>query len=95
MVKPILAATIPPPKPAFKVAGSSVRHGGGYVRPGGGLVQPEPKENPWKKYRLKVFPRRINGKWYKPGEWVYRKRVHGPGGASWIYGDHFDFMRGK
>ena len=79
--------------PAMKVAGSSPRHGGGYVRPGGGLVQPEPKENPWKKYRLKVFPRRINGKWYKPGEWVWRRYVLSPGGGFYEYGDQFDYMR--
>ena len=82
---------------AYKVAGN-VRYGrvsyngAGYVQPGGGLVEP-PKENPWKKYRLKVFPRRINGVWYKPGSIVYRRFVLSPGGGFYEYGDDFDYLR--
>ena len=84
--------TIPAPYgPAMKVAGNSPAR----IRSGGRGPLDRPPENPWRKYKLKLMPKRINGKWYKPGEWVYRKRVHGPGGATWIYGDHFDFMRGR
>jgi len=89
-----VAAVIPRMKPAFKVAASSPRRMSGRQTTGVWLDELEPS-NPWRKYKLKLLPKKINGKWYKPGEWVYRKRAFGPGGPGWIYGDHFDYMRGK
>lgn len=80
--------------PAMKVAGNSPGRMNGRRYSGVIVDEVEPK-NPWRKYRLKLFPKRINGRWYKPGEWVYRRRAYGPGGATWIYGDDFDFMRGR
>ena len=80
---------------ALKVAGNSSRRIQGKQWTGGWGDELYQNPNPWKKYKLKLLPKKINGKWYKPGEWVYRKRSFGPGGAGWIYGDHFDFMRGS
>jgi hypothetical protein len=81
---------------AYKVAGNSrrmsVNGAGGWVKPGGGLLD-EPKENPWKPYQLKLFPKRINERWYKPGDIVYRRRVFGPGGTHWQWGDEFDYLK--
>lgn len=54
-----------------------------------------PWSNPWEPYQLKLLPKRINGRWYKPGSWVYRKFVTTPGGGYYKYGDDFDFMRGR
>jgi hypothetical protein len=87
-----MAAVLPKIQPAFKVAasGPSSRNGRTYHSANHG----SPK-NPWEKYRLKLVPKRINGKWYKPGSWVYRKWVMTPGGGYWKYGDDFDFMRGR
>ena len=79
---------------ALKVAASSPRRIQGRSWSGVIVDELEPK-NPWQKYKLKLLPKKINGKWYKPGEWVYRKKTFGPGGTGWIYGDHFDFMRGR
>ena len=88
----MVANTMRSPRPAFKVAASSSSKRGAY-----GLSRPEydPNTNPWKKYQLKLIPKRINGKWYKPGAWVYRRYVLSPGGGYWKYGDDFDYMRGK
>lgn len=86
----MVANTLPAPKPAFKVAGDSPRRGKyGYSAP------KESPRNPWEKYKLKLLPKRINGRWYKPGDWVYRKFVMTPGGGYYKYGDDFDFMRGR
>jgi hypothetical protein len=87
-----VAAVLPRMKPAFKVAASSPRRGIGKTY---GVLVDEPLKNPWEKYQLKLLPKKINGKWYKPGAWVYRKFVMSPGGGYWKYGDDFDFMRGK
>ena len=86
-----MAAVLPRSKPAFKVAamGPSGR--------AGRRSKPDyaPPENPWQKYQLKLLPKRINGKWYRPGSWVYRRWVLTPGGGYYRYGDDFDYMRGK
>lgn len=87
----MVANTIPAPKPAFKVAGNSPRG----RRITGVIIDELEPSNPWQKYQLKLLPKKINGKWYKPGEWVYRRRTFGPGGSGWVYGDDFDFMRGR
>lgn len=50
--------------------------------------------NPWEPYRLKLLPKKINERWYAPGDIVYRKFVLSPGGGFWVYGDDFDFIRG-
>jgi hypothetical protein len=91
----IVAAVLPRMKPAFKVAASSPRRG--IRKPYGVLVDEDtiPPGNPWQKYRLKLLPKRINGKWYKAGSWVYRRWMPSPGGGYWKYGDDFDFMRGR
>lgn len=75
---------------AFKVAGN----GPARIRSTRKPVYQTP-ENPWQRYQLKLIPKRINGKWYKPGEWVYRRWVLSPGGGYWKYGDDFDYMRGR
>ena len=75
---------------AFKVA----NFGPGKITGRGGRRREELPTNPWQKYKLKFY-RRINGKWYKPGDWVYRKYLISPGGGYWKYGDDFDFMRGR
>lgn len=79
--------------PAMKVAGNSPAR----IRGRNGLGRPDyaPDPNPWEKYQLKLLPKRINGKWYKPGDWVYRRYVLSPGGGYYKYGDDFDFMRGR
>lgn len=51
-------------------------------------------KNPWEPYRLKIFPRLINERWYVPGDVVYRRFVFSPGGGHWVYGDDFDFIKG-
>ena len=89
-----MAAILPRMKPAFKVAGDSPRRISGRNFTGVIIDELDPP-NPWKKYQLKLLPKRINGKWYKPGDWVYRRRANSPGGGFWVYGDDFDFMRGK
>lgn len=86
-----MAAVLPRMKPAFKVAGDSMT----WRKSKKKLNEYEHIPNPWEKYKLKLVPKRINGKWYKPGSWVYRKWVLSPGGGYWKYGDDFDFMRGK
>ena len=86
-----MAAVLPRMKPAFKVAASGPSgRGGRRSRP---AYEPDP--NPWERYQLKLLPKKINGKWYKPGSWVYRRYVLSPGGGYWKYGDDFDFMRGR
>ena len=84
---------------AFKVAGNGPARIRGRNFTGVIIDELEPI-NPWKKYKLKLLPKRINGKWYKPGEWVYRRRVNGGYAREgewpkYEYGDHFDFMRGR
>lgn len=81
-------------KPAFKVAAMGPTGRGGR-RITGVILDELTPENPWKPYKLKLLPKRINGKWYKPGDWVYRRRVLSPGGGFYQYGDDFDFMRGR
>ena len=88
-----MAAVLPRMKPAFKVAATGPSGRGG--RRYGVLVDDEPPKNPWEKYQLKLLPKRINGKWYRPGSWVYRRWVLTPGGGYYRYGDDFDFMRGR
>ena len=86
-----MAAILPRMKPAFKVAaGGSLNRGRRLPR-----TEYQTPENPWEKYKLKLLPKRINGRWYKPGAWVYRKFVMTPGGGYYKYGDDFDYMRGK
>lgn len=87
-----MAAVLPRMKPAFKVAGDGPRRGIG--KPYSVIIDELDPPNPWKKYQLKLLPKRINGKWYRPGDWVYRRRANSPGGGFWVYGDDFDFMRG-
>ena len=41
------------------------------------------------------FPRRINGRWYRPGSKVFRADVFSPGGHSYHYGDEFDVLKGN
>lgn len=84
-----MAAVLPRLKPAFKVAAS----GPARIR-GSRRIDAEPYKNPWQKYQLKLIPKRINGKWYRPGEWVYRRWAISPGGGFWVYGDDFDYLRG-
>jgi hypothetical protein len=86
-----VAAVLPRMKPAFKVAASSPSRGRKITK----VIVDELHNNPWQKYQLKLLPKRINGRWYKPGAWVYRKFVVSPGGGYWKYGDDFDFMRGR
>jgi hypothetical protein len=74
---------------AYKVAANS--HPGRRIK---GVVFDElPKTNPWEPYRLKLFPKKINERWYKPGDVVYRMRAFGPGGVHWQYGDEFDYLK--
>lgn len=87
-----MAAILPRMKPAFKVAASGPTGRGGRRSAPDDYGTPR---NPWQKYQLKLLPKRINGKWYKPGAWVYRKFVMTPGGGYYKYGDDFDFMRGQ
>jgi len=47
----------------------------------------------WEPYTIKVYPKRINGRWYWPGDTVYRSHRFGPGGVHYRYGDHFDALR--
>jgi hypothetical protein len=86
----MVANTIPAPRPAFKVAASGPARIRGSRRP-----EYQTPENPWQKYQIKLIPKRINKKWYKPGEWVYRRYVLSPGGGYWKYGDDFDYLRGR
>lgn len=74
---------------AYKVAASSRRSGVSQGYPS----SPSPRENPWKPYRLKLFPRKINERWYKPGDLVYRRYVLSPGGGFYEYGDDFDYLK--
>jgi hypothetical protein len=76
---------------AFKVAGNY--SGRKVMKPRRTAYQTS--ENPWRPYRLKVFPKRINGKWYRPGDTVYRRRVMDSNGGYYKYGDDFDFMKGR
>ena len=78
---------------ALKVAGNVTRIRGRTVK--SVWVDDKPPENPWEKYQLKLLPKRINGKWYRPGSWVYRRWVLTPGGGYYKYGDDFDYMRGR
>lgn len=38
-------------------------------------------------------PRKINGRWYPPGVWVYRYFTLSPGGGFYVYGDEFDVLK--
>jgi len=53
----------------------------------------EPVKNPWEPYQLKIFPKKINDRWYAPGDMVYRRFVSSPGGGYWQYGDDFDYLK--
>ena len=75
---------------ALKVAGNSTRIRGQTIR-AVWIDEVEPK-NPWQKYKIKLLPKKINRKWYKPGSWVYRRWVTSPGGGYWQYGDDFDYL---
>jgi hypothetical protein len=44
----------------------------------------------WQKHTLK-FPKRVKGRWYWPGDTVYRKLNSSDG--KWKYGDDFDAIR--
>lgn len=64
-----------------------------YVTGTGGIVfHNRELDIEWKQHRL-LFPRRINGRWYWPGNVVYRYFVLSPGGGFWKYGDEFDMLR--
>ena len=79
---------------AMKVAGNGPARIRGRNFTGVIIDELEP-ENPWQRYKIKLMPKRINGKWYKPGDWVYRRWVLSPGGGYYKYGDDFDYMRGR
>lgn len=94
-----MAAVLPRMKPAFKVAGDSPRRMRGRKITGVIIDELEPKK-PWKPYQIKLLPKKINGKWYKPGDWVYRRRINDGYAnvgewAKYEYGDEFDVMRGR
>lgn len=61
--------------------------------PGYSSRRREPATNPWEPYKLKLFPKKINGHQYWPGDMVYRRYVLTPGGGYWKYGDEFDYLR--
>jgi len=84
-----MAAVLPRMKPAFKVAANS--HPGRKIK--SVAFDDLPKNNPWEPYRLKIFPKQINERWYKPGDMVYRRFVLSPGGGYWQYGDEFDYLK--
>ena len=48
----------------------------------------------WERHRL-AWPRRINGRWYWPGQIVARKFCFSPGGGFYRYGDSFDLLRDR
>jgi len=47
----------------------------------------------WEPYTIKLFPKRIKGKWYWKGATVYRRERVGPGGVHYQYGDDFDVLK--
>jgi hypothetical protein len=47
----------------------------------------------WEMYTLKMFPKKINDNWYKPGDTVYRYFCLGPGGGFWRYGELKDVFK--
>lgn len=47
----------------------------------------------WEPYKIKFLPKRVKGKWYWPGDTVYRSQRFGPGGVHYKYGDDFDVIR--
>lgn len=49
--------------------------------------------NEWESTRTWI-PRRINQRWYWPGQVVYRHFTLSPGGGFWVYGDEFDVLKG-
>lgn len=77
---------------ALKVAANSPRRIQG-KQWSGVIIDELPKENPWEPYRLKLFPKKINERWYFAGDTVYRRQVLGPGGVHWRYGDEFDYLK--
>jgi hypothetical protein len=85
----MVANTLPPPRPAFKVAanGSSRRRSNNP-----GVATEGPKENPWKPWYA-WRPKQVNGIWYWH-KWIYRRWVLSPGGGFYQYGDSFDYIRG-
>jgi len=85
-----MAAVLPRMKPAFKVAATSPRRSG---RITGVIIDEVTPENPWKPYKLKLLPKKINERWYKPGDLVYRRFRSSPGGGYWQYGDEFDYLK--
>ena len=56
-------------------------------------LQVELHGNPWEPYRILFYPRLINGRWYLPGDTVYRRWVLSPGGGYWQWGDDFDRLK--
>jgi menaquinone-dependent protoporphyrinogen IX oxidase len=83
-----VAAVLPRMRPAFKVAADSPR------RSNKSAIADKPvTTNPWEPYRLKIFPKQINERWYAPGDMVYRRFVSSPGGGYWQYGDEFDYLK--
>ena len=89
-IQPTTPPPIPAPRPAFKVAGNGRRMSFNGV---GKFVNELPRENPWEPYTLKLFPKRINSRWYFAGDTVYRRSRFGPGGYTWVYGDEFDYLK--
>lgn len=87
-----MAAVITRMRPAFKVASSTRRRVIG-MKPNGIIIDELPRENPWEPYRLKLLPKKINDRWYKPGDTVYRRFRMSPGGGYWQYGDEFDYLK--
>lgn len=83
-----MAAVIP--RPAFKVAATSPKRG---VHITGVIIDEVTPENPWRPYKLKLLPKKINKRWYKPGDIVYRRFLLSPGGGYWKYGDEFDYLK--
>lgn len=47
----------------------------------------------WEPYTIKMFPKRVKGKWYWKGDTIYRRQRFGPGGVHYQYGDTFDAIR--
>lgn len=82
---------------ALKVAANSPRKIQG-KQWSGVIIDELPRKNPWRPYRLKLFPKKINDRWYKPGDVVYRRRINDGYAnvgewAKYEYGDEFDVLK--